>query len=400
MSDKSKKVNTILDKIRNTIRVRSRLKKLPVVRDWVWERHINSIKSNYPAEFKNPEVSKRERELLAFTSLKAEQRTEGRNVLFINSSILRCGIHQYGVNVAEILIKSKKFNFMYAECDFFSEIQQQVLLLKPDIIIVNVVSLEEFAQMLSGLRKFRDVILIALHHEPAFIASAAKIMDIFDAHLIADPTMKKENPYSLISLPRFIPSYSANTKKNLSSEVVIGSFGLAGRHKGFEKLIRIVQEEFDKAVIRINMPAYDYGGRGKSTYAINYAKELSAIAKKEGIKLELSTEFLTHEGILEFLSANTLNAFLYDDLGYRGVSSVIDYALAVRRPICITKSAMFRHIYDTEPSICIEETTMKEVIKNGIKPLERFYEIWSEDAFLRRFEQILEEVLEKKAVRS
>jgi hypothetical protein len=66
----------------------------------------------------------------------------------------------------------------------------------------------------------------------------------------------------------------------------------------------------------------------------------------------------------------------------------------------ITKSAMFRHIYDTEPSICIEETTMKEVIKNGIKPLEKFYEIWSEDAFLSRFEQILEEVLEKKAVRS
>jgi len=64
MSDKNKKVNTILDKIRNTIRVRPRLprlKKLPVVRDWVWKRHINSIKSNYPAEFKNPEVFRRER---------------------------------------------------------------------------------------------------------------------------------------------------------------------------------------------------------------------------------------------------------------------------------------------------------------------------------------------------
>jgi len=84
MSDKSKKVNTILDKIRNTIRVRSRLKKLPIVRDWVWERHINSIKSNYPAELKNSEVFRRERELLALTSLKAVQRTEGKNVLFIN----------------------------------------------------------------------------------------------------------------------------------------------------------------------------------------------------------------------------------------------------------------------------------------------------------------------------
>jgi hypothetical protein len=147
------------------------------------------------------------------------------------------------------------------------------------------------------------------------------------------------------------------------------------------------------------MPANDYGGGGKSRYAINYAKELSAIVKKKNIRLEISTEFLTHEGILEFLSANTLNAFLYDDLGYRGVSSVIDYALAVRRPICITKSAMFRHIYDTEPSICLEETTLQEVIKNGIKPLEQFYEIWSEDAFLSRFEQILEEVLEKRTVR-
>ena len=397
MSDKGKKSDTMLDKIRNTIWVRARLKKLPVVRDWIWKRNINSIKSNYPAELKNSEVFRRERELLALTSLKAVQRTEGKNVLFINNSILRCGIHQYGVNVAEILMKSKKFNFMYAECDFFNEIERQVLLLKPDIIIVNIVTLEEFAQMLSGLRRFRDAILIALHHEPAFISNVIKIMDIFDAHLIADPTMRKENPYSLIGLPRLIPSYDTN--KNLSSEVVIGSFGFAGRHKGFEKLIRVVQEEFDAAVIRINMPANDYGGGGKSTYAINYAKELSAIVKKKNIRLEISTEFLTHEGILEFLSANTLNAFLYDDLGYRGVSSVIDYALAVRRPICITKSAMFRHIYDTEPSICLEETTLQEVIKNGIKPLEQFYEIWSEDAFLSRFEQILEEVLEKKTVR-
>jgi len=46
MSDKGKKSDTMLDKIRNTI------KKIPVVRYWIWKRHINSIKSNYSAELK------------------------------------------------------------------------------------------------------------------------------------------------------------------------------------------------------------------------------------------------------------------------------------------------------------------------------------------------------------
>ena len=38
---------------------------------------------------------------------------------------------------------------------------------------------------------------------------------------------------------------------------------------------------------------------------------------------------------------------------------------------------MFRHLFDCYPSICIEDNSLKTILGNGVKHLEKLYEEWS-----------------------
>jgi hypothetical protein len=56
---------------------------------------------------------------------------------------------------------------------------------------------------------------------------------------------------------------------------------------------------------------------------------------------------------------------------------------------------MFRHIVNTSPSICIEDSDFKTIINHGIAPLVPYYNDWSEAAFIKRYEEIVDNVLGK-----
>lgn len=112
--------------------------------------------------------------------------------------------------------------------------------------------------------------------------------------------------------------------------------------------------------------------------------------------MHISHDFLSREQLLNFLAGNTLNAFFYDVHKRRGISSTIENALAVDRPLAITRCGMFRHVSSASPSICIEDNSLKEIIRNGTKPLARFREDWTQARFLGSLEQIVDRVLEKR----
>jgi len=164
------------------------------------------------------------------------------------------------------------------------------------------------------------------------------------------------------------------------------------------------------------------------------------LVSKDGVKLVTSHEFLEKEQLLDFLAQNTLNAFFYDRCEGRGISSAIENALAVHRPIAITRSNMFRHVLSenpsiTEPPICIEpdgdrhisvkekiyirfkrrqysatsknelplhwflrpQTSLKRIIENGVEPLLPFYDLWSELNLASDYERILNEIFKRRA---
>ncbi len=109
------------------------------------------------------------------------------------------------------------------------------------------------------------------------------------------------------------------------------------------------------------------------------------------LNLNISHEHLTLEQILKFLSKNDLNVFLYEYQDNRGISSATDWAISVKRPLVITKSSMFRHLFDCYPSICIEENSLKTILENGVKHLERLCEEWSPENLLWDYERIIDD---------
>ena len=76
--------------------------------------------------------------------------------------------------------------------------------------------------------------------------------------------------------------------------------------------------------------------------------------------------------LLDFLAQNSLNAFLYEYQNGRGISSVVDHALAVKRPLALTRSSMFRHVNGTRPPITMEDARLSDILARGFTPLARY----------------------------
>ncbi len=314
-----------------------------------------------------------------------------KNILIISHKEQQCGVYQYGRNIADALRKSNKYHFMYAECSSAEEFLSIVNSIIPAAIIYNYHPYPP--STLPWLKKkiIRKVKLphIDIMHEATQQMADSAGGSFFQYHIAPDPTLLLKNPI-VYKTGRLIPKYSNIC--DLPEIPTIGGFGFGTAGKGFERLVSTVQKEFDEAIIRLHIPFAAFGDSdGSEARAIG--KRCKGLIVKSGIKLILSHDFLSQEQLLDFLAKNSINAFFYEENKGRGISSVIDYALAVQRPLAITRSNMFRHIHGASPSICIEDASLKEIMNNGFEPLLQFFREWNEDNFIWDYERIMEEVL-------
>jgi hypothetical protein len=322
--------------------------------------------------------------------LTSDRATSSR-ILFISHKERVCGVYQYGLNIASALKYSHKYGFTYIECSSADEFLSVVCHVRPMAIIYNYypTTLPWITRRLLTQIKIPHIGII--HEITQRVADRARA-DLFDYYIAPDPTLLLRNPI-VFKTGRLIPPYS--NAYPYPDTPTIGSFGFGLQGKGFERLIITVQEEFHDAVIRLHIPFAAFGDRNGEK-SLSVAQRCKDLLIKPGIKLSLSHDFLNQDELLDFLAQNTLNAFFYDQYEGRGLSSVIDYALAVQRPIAITKSKMFRHIYEANPSICIEQSPLVQIINNDIRPLESFYEEWSLPNIVSDYERIVDNILNKK----
>ncbi|MGB2704410.1 MAG: hypothetical protein WBC81_12135, partial [Chitinophagaceae bacterium] len=221
--------------------------------------------------------------------------------------------------------------------------------------------------------------------------SQKKLNSLFDFYIAADPTLLLKNPL-VFKTGRLIPSY--NKDKTEPPITTIGSFGFATPKKGFERLVQKVQEEFDEAVIRLNMPSADFGdANGENAKFI--AANCKSLITKPGIKLEISHHFMHEDEVLDFLAGNSMNIFMYEDTVGRGISSAVDNAMAVKKPIGVSRCQMFRHILQAMPSICVEDNSLKNILNNGFSPLEKISKNWDAENLRWEYERILDSVFQK-----
>lgn len=337
------------------------------------------------------------------------------NVLFVSHLKKQCGVFEFGKNIFKAISTSEKYNIIWLECNSLQQLHGAVEEFKPAAIIYNYhpATMPWLCQK-NGPKFYKNnaheikILQIGIIHEITqdiadnatnyrkefLIRSYDKLANVlFDYYIAADPTLLLRNPF-VYKTGRLVPSYT--NKLSLPSIPTIGSFGFGTPKKGFEKIVTQVQNEFDNAVIRLNIPFADYGDLD-GALAKQIAANCKALVSKKGIRLEVTHDFLKDDDMLNFLAQNSINVFLYEDAAGRGLSSAIDYSLAVQRPLAVSNSTMFRHILQNIPSVCIENSSLKQIISTGFEPLQNLLIQWDAQNIKWEYERILDSAIIKYA---
>ena len=305
-----------------------------------------------------------------------------KKILFLNHKEARCGVYQYGYRVANIIKHSTEYDFIYHEVDSLPEYYGLVNAIQPSGIIYNHHQLTMSWLTNNEINNQPGIKHYKLHHE--------SYSPNFNYIITQDPTVQSAN--NLFSTPRPLFNFTTDDK-DLGNIPIIGSFGFGFQNKGFARLCEVVNTQFDNAIINLQI-TFAFFGDKNGEMAQMVSNQCRSKITKPGIKLNISHDFLTNDEILMFLSLNTINVFLYDEMpADRGISSVIDYALSVKRPIAITKTHMFRHIYNTEPSICVENNSLQNIIDNGCEILNQYRDLWSTNNLIKTYDDIINKTL-------
>jgi len=82
----------------------------------------------------------------------------------------------------------------------------------------------------------------------------------------------------------------------------------------------------------------------------------------------------------------------------RGLSSAVDWALAAGKPLAISKSRLFRHLFQCNPSICVEENSLVEILDNGTLPLKKVWNDWTEENLIWDYEEIVSKSIANQSI--
>ncbi len=323
---------------------------------------------------------------------------ERDRILFVSHPQKACGIHQFGLDLAEALGCSKRREYIYVECASPGDLMNALERHRPRAVLWNYYPLT--MPWVSGTF-VHEIPLphVGILHEVTQAEADHACPDVFDYYVAPDPSLVTANPI-VFKTPRVIPFFRGEVRE---PEVpVIGSFGFGFPDKGFPELAARVREEFPEAVLRLHIPFSEFiDPEGEQARA--RVEECRKILEGSGVRLEADHDFLSRGELLAFLAGNSLNAFFYHTHKKRGISSVPDYALAVDRPLAITRCPMFRHLSPAWEEICVEHRSLREILAAGTAPLRRFKREWTPEKAAEAYDGIFDHVFgeaEKKEVRS
>lgn len=304
-------------------------------------------------------------------------------VLFVNHLQHACGVYQLFKHLTAPVVASND-NYHYIETNEEWEHDHWINILQPEIVVYNyyfsgvTMGWLTDSKIASQRGRFKQ---ICLYHEGNVDNKG------FDLILHQNP-VNEDTRY--FNLPRHIPEFKPPIITGGYIQPTIGTFGFGLGGKGFTRVVETVMNEYSAAVIRMNIPFAHFGdanGDGARSWA---SACRSIAASNPEIRLYITHDLLPEDKLLQWLYVNDINCFFYDDNIGRGISSTIDYALAVKKPIAITKSWQFKHIWNDK--ILIEQNTLRGIIHQGIEPLQEYYDKWNKVALINAFNTAFEKV--------
>ena len=321
-------------------------------------------------------------------------------VLFVTQTLgakAACGIGLMGDVTGKVLLQHPELHFDMIYTDSMHETQERILSFDPQVVIYNyapgTTPWMDDPQMRAPFPHIKHVRI--MHDMSQSIADSFR--PEFNhgwQHIIADDPSVKETKH-VFTTNRLLPG-SPTVSYVEPEKPIIGFQGFGPPHKGIARLAHKVQEEFDEATLRLHIPFGFYedlihGFKGSNAYA--RANEVKQIIRKPGIDVIITHDLLDTQEIINLLAQNTINCYFYDYLDGCGLASSPDYALAAKRPIAVTRSHQMRNYWDLEPSVLIENSSIKQIITNGTAPLEPLYKAYSKESVWQDYSRVVNALL-------
>lgn len=290
-------------------------------------------------------------------------------ILFVNPYDPHCGVYQYGLRLMGCLHSSRIHHWRYCDPQTADDFLSLCHFARPDLVVWNTHPnipgwLQGAPLPAEGARH------VAIYHDGPEPDSR------FSAVLFSDPTMPQHGRWYPIGRPLPAPTTLSCPGTPLPT---IGVNGFLGAWAMIA--MRQILHEFHDCTINLHLPFATYGDGSGATAAATAAECVAfAALHRPRVKVNVSHDFLPTAVLVDRLASNHLNCYMRDlPPTWRGVSSVLDCALAARRPIAVNKCVAFRHVHQCKPSICIEDTPLRQILSNGIAPLQPLLEAWSPD---------------------
>lgn len=305
-----------------------------------------------------------------------------KTLLIVNTRERACAIHQYGLNLYWSLQTSKNIKTLYLEPRDVEDLNGFVCLFKPDAILYNWHPTQGGFLKDAPFDVRHPVKNLCVFHEIPF--DTTKYDAVLYSRIHEGNTPKDYYGVQLlIPIPESLPKLKPVDERC----PIIGVSGFGGAYAN--KVVEKVKQEYVNAIIRLHLPFARYGDKD-GVMAQSMASKCGDIVGVSGLDIEVNHDFMVQDHLLSWMAGNDINVFIRPtDTPWTGVSASMCAALAARRPIAISRSQCFRHLWDCQPSICVEYRSLNEILATGTAPLEPIYEENSTGKFVARIEEIL-----------
>lgn len=322
------------------------------------------------------------------------------NIIFINPRPAQCSIYQTGKNFFE-MINCDDYTLHYAEIsdlsreDFLAgKIVGENLLNYYDVYIFNYhpITLCKHEGIGTDAIKNFGGIKINLSFEvgvndpyPIDIYNMYAFFDttVFDHHIIFDSGLYTSNQ-TFHPFWRPIKGFRYKDRyRSIPKIPIIGSHGLPNKEKNHDKLMQQASIEFERSIVRINMPHATHMGEGYTQMIVDECLQ----NKPDNVELILThTYFQNREDLIDWCSQNDLNVFMYTR-NQAGISSATDEAILSGSPISISNDIAFRNLH---PYIRpFPEWNFTQSILNSQNGIAQFREQLNRNDYLNRFKKII-----------
>jgi len=310
-------------------------------------------------------------------------------IAFISNPAVQCGVSQFGMDTVAALQSHSRHEILYYTLGGREDFEAAfAAIAEADIALYN------YHPLTLGFLTRDDILragkpAIELLHEFDQISVHTNLSALFRYRIAPDPTLVSRFP-GLWAVPRIVPQIKVSSPEN--EIFTVGTFGFATGYKNYEEIITFTARHFNRSRVRLHIPSSFYCDSGGSLarQVYQFCQEKTA----GRVDLEFSDKYFSTEDLIAYLAGNDLNIFLYDKLLGRGISSVLDFAIASERPLALSSSNMFRHVRHFAPELFLEHSSPQHILKIGSDACRRLKALWIPEKGAQSYDAIFEEVAE------